>query len=802
MGNPCIYGVFDAYTNKYIIAMEEINRYTTSTTTTTTAAPTTTTTAGPTTTTTTTTSGPTTTTTSGGTTTTTTTLTYCQSIGAGAGCFNWDFTAGATGAIVQWTDCNGNNQTRVLNEGESGNACLCDGATPNVLEGSLATISQVGQCVNTTTTTTTTPPTTTTTLPPFQGLVCLSSAGGGQEEACYDCPQSFIMTGNQPTFCDSTIFTADEWFYTVTTGDYWLSYNGFVVRVTHTSGQDFATKISAGCQTCPPNISTTTTTSAPIYSYYIATRCDDSFYQQYFRTTGSYPQGASVKYQGYCWEIQEEQGTSGFTPESNHIDCIECNATLPTTTTTTTTAAPTTTTTTNAPFTACMSDFSDQSACNCDGLSYGTWTFNGSGTTLCTSTTITSTGILSEIENNGFFWIASGGNVRYYQKNGTTSSATAQAACYACPTTTTTTTTIAPTTTTTTTTAAPTTTTTTTAAPIYAYYVATRCDNPIYQEYFRTTGSYPQYASVKYQGFCWEIQQLQGTFGVTPDFNYIDCAACNATLPTTTTTTCNPTPNWVNNGAVFCSACVSYQPQIDTNPCSPTYNTTRNFSLGAGAPCDYTANWVNNGAAFCSACVSYQPQIDNNPCSATYNTTRNFNLGASAPCNYSPNFVNTGTTCVGVDLYNVQTDNNPCSPTYNQTQLGSLIQANSPTCGYTTTTTTTAAPVNVVVSSFSSVDVSFIDITVNSVVVTYVSGDNLPVDAGEQGTFQTTQTGTQTVTVYYTSSTSGQNITLTDSNGGGQCQDTSPGSNTMIFNSVAVNASGNVSITASNGTCS
>jgi len=65
-GNPCIYGVFDAYTNKYILALEEINRYittttttsttttTTSTTTTTTAAPTTTTTISPTTTTTTT----------------------------------------------------------------------------------------------------------------------------------------------------------------------------------------------------------------------------------------------------------------------------------------------------------------------------------------------------------------------------------------------------------------------------------------------------------------------------------------------------------------------------------------------------------------------------------------------------------------------------------------------------------------------------------------------------------------------------------------------------------------------------
>ena len=43
-GNPCIYGVFDANTNKYIIAMEEINRYLPASTTTTTSSPTTTTT--------------------------------------------------------------------------------------------------------------------------------------------------------------------------------------------------------------------------------------------------------------------------------------------------------------------------------------------------------------------------------------------------------------------------------------------------------------------------------------------------------------------------------------------------------------------------------------------------------------------------------------------------------------------------------------------------------------------------------------------------------------------------------------
>ena len=75
-GNPCIYGVFDAYTNKYIIAMEEINRYSDCTFNGGTARAyvptTTTTTSGPTTTTTT--AGPTTTTTSTTTTTTTTTL--------------------------------------------------------------------------------------------------------------------------------------------------------------------------------------------------------------------------------------------------------------------------------------------------------------------------------------------------------------------------------------------------------------------------------------------------------------------------------------------------------------------------------------------------------------------------------------------------------------------------------------------------------------------------------------------------------------------------------------------------------
>jgi hypothetical protein len=80
-------------------------------------------------------------------TTTSTTTSYCQSIGAGTGCFNWNFTADTGGAIVQWTNCSGVNQSVALSGGESGSACLCDGQTPNVISGSLSLITQVGQCV-------------------------------------------------------------------------------------------------------------------------------------------------------------------------------------------------------------------------------------------------------------------------------------------------------------------------------------------------------------------------------------------------------------------------------------------------------------------------------------------------------------------------------------------------------------------------------------------------------------------------------------------------------------------------------
>ena len=149
-GNPCIYGVFDAYTNKYIIAMEEINRYDiVTTTTTTTGGPTTTTTS------TTTTSAPTTTTTSTtSTTTTTTTLPACVT--------SVSFEVDIAGS-VSYTDCCGIVNTLSFGVGTQViNDCMQNGS---LLAGT-ATISFVtynSTSCSCTTTTTTAAPTTTTT---------------------------------------------------------------------------------------------------------------------------------------------------------------------------------------------------------------------------------------------------------------------------------------------------------------------------------------------------------------------------------------------------------------------------------------------------------------------------------------------------------------------------------------------------------------------------------------------------------------------------------------------------------------
>jgi len=279
---------------------------------------------------------------------------------------------------------------------------------------------------------------------------------------------------------------------------------------------------------CVSTTTTTTTTTQPPYTYYVATRCDVPLLEQYFRTTGSYTAGESVRYNGYCWEIQAVQGASGVDPDSSYINCAACNGAFPTTTTSTTT-----TSTTLPPVTANISSV-------CTGITQTITvdTFGGgSGTYFASTTTYgdpvsAAAGAVTSVSGsrdypsqpNGtrYVYVTSTGGAPVVKQGGQTCTTT---------TSTTTTTTAAPTTTTTSTS------TTTTTQPPYVYYVATRCDNIGLQQYFRTTGTYSIGTSLRYNGYCWEVQSLTGTSGVDAESAYINCASCNGTFPTTTTST-------------------------------------------------------------------------------------------------------------------------------------------------------------------------------------------------------------------------------------------------------------------------
>jgi len=110
--------------------------------------------------------------------------------------------------------------------------------------------------------TTHTPTPTTSEPSKFLSIVCISTAGGSVMDACYGGGNCFTMLGNGTTFCNSTTFTGTPWFYQPT-GNYYISYGGQSIYVSHTTAQNTATSLGGGCNTCPSPSPTPTPTHTP-----------------------------------------------------------------------------------------------------------------------------------------------------------------------------------------------------------------------------------------------------------------------------------------------------------------------------------------------------------------------------------------------------------------------------------------------------------------------------------------------------------------------------------------------------------
>ena len=595
---------------------------------------------------------------------------------------------------------------------------------------------------------------------------------------------------------------------------------------------------------CVSTTTTTTTTTQPPYVYYVATRCDVPLLEQYFRTTGSYTAGESVRYNGYCWEIQSLQGASGVDPDSSYINCAACNGAFPTTTTSTTT-----TSTTLPPVTANISSV-------CTGITQTITvdTFGGgSGTYFASTTTYgdpvsAAAGAVTSVSGsrsystqpNGtrYVYVTSTGGAPVVKQGGQTCTTTS---------TTTTTTTAAPTTTTTSTS------TTTTTQPPYVYYVATRCDNIGLQQNFRTTGTYSAGTSLRYNGYCWEVQTLQGASGVDAESSYINCAACNGTFPTTTTSTTTTSTTLPPVTANISSVCTGITQTITVDTFgggSGTYfasTTTYGDPVSAAAGAvtsvsgsrDYTsqpngtryvyvtstggAPVVKQGGQTCTTTSTTSTTTTLPPTSTTTTTSTTSTTTAAPVYSYyvatrcddpflQQNFRTFGSYVAGISVrYNgycweIQSLQGASGVDAENTYIScASCNASNPTTTTTsTTTTTTTSPVltaNIAISN-SSLDVEITQVDFNGVTATYISGQPLPNTTGNGTNLNTTQIGTYTLDVYRNNSVAGQHITVIDSQGTQQCVFFSNGSATETFLGVVYDGITALQIDVADGACS
>lgn len=128
----------------------------------------------------------------------------------------------------------------------------------------------------------------------------------------------------------------------------------------------------------------------------------------------------------------------------------------------------------------------------------------------------------------------------------------------------------------------------------------------------------------------------------------------------------------------------------------------------------------------------------------------------------------------------------------------------TPTPPVTPTVTPTPCSIIVRVDNNATGTIGCDNVQVNGVSVTYSSGDNFTVEAGELGFFTTNQIGTYTIDVSYTSHTGEKAINLVDCDGNSFCEDDlNTAGGTAIFENVVLNCpcGGGIQILFNNGDC-
>jgi hypothetical protein len=234
---------------------------------------------------------------------------------------------------------------------------------------------------------------------------------------------------------------------------------------------------------------------------------------------------------------------------------------------------------------------------------------------------------------------------------------------------------------------------------------------------------------------------------------------------------------------------------IGTPPYSYSWNTTpeQNGQTATGLTAGTYVVFVTDGNECTTAITANVVSCTLDASVSTTNSSIGINDGTAtvtiidgpAPYTYSWNTlpVQTGSTATGLSAgtYSVNvTDGSGCTISVS----GTVVEA--------------ASMVNVQTNVSNNITIT--DVRINGVSATLKSG-TMPNTVGTSATLASSQSGTVTISVDYTSSSIAQSIIITDSNGTEFCGNNSPLSGTIDFLSASVDGIVPVTVLATNSAC-
>lgn len=277
-----------------------------------------------------------------------------------------------------------------------------------------------------------------------------------------------------------------------------------------------------------------------------------------------------------------------------------------------------------------------------------------------------------------------------------------------------------------------------------------------------------------------------------------DCTGPLVFLTTTTTTTTSTTTTSTSTTSTSTTSTSTSSTSTST---TTTIAPSCNFN-GGSAILNNTTTTTSTSTTTSSTTSTSSTTTS----TSSTTTTEAPTTSTTTTTTQSPTTTTTTTTTEAPTTTTTTTTEAPTTTTTTTTEAPTTTTTTSTSTSSTSTSTssttsTTTQLLGTVYVTNSSLDIPITGVYINGVAVTFDSGVDFPIPAGDSGNFTTNQLGTYDIQVFYGGHISGQNIVIVDSASASTCCNLNGGSGTCTFVGASIDSVTAVSVIASDGSC-